>query len=246
MITGIKVIRAATPVFLILSGVTLMAWQPARSVRGEVRASHGVVAAGRTFTVDAGARLMGAGGNAIDGGVASIFAASVVEISHFGLGGEAPIIIYSARDKRVIVVNGQGIGAQGGESAALRREGRDPRQRAARRDAAGGGGLGVDRAGEVRHEVAVGGPAAGDRAGRRLPDVRVPAPLPRERAQRLRAVRVDDEDLLSRRNDHARRRDVPSAQSGGDLARAGGRREGRAGARRVAQGRDRSRARRVL
>jgi gamma-glutamyltranspeptidase/glutathione hydrolase len=77
-------------------------------VRGEVRASHGIVAAGRTFTVDAGARLMGAGGNAIDGGVASIFAASVVEISHFGLGGEAPIIIYSARDKRVVVINGQG------------------------------------------------------------------------------------------------------------------------------------------
>ena len=39
-------------------------------MRGEVRASHGVVAAGRTFTVDAGARLMSAGGNAIDGGVA--------------------------------------------------------------------------------------------------------------------------------------------------------------------------------
>jgi gamma-glutamyltranspeptidase/glutathione hydrolase len=85
-----------------------MAQQPSRAVRGEVRASHGVVAAGRTFTVQAGARLMSAGGNAIDGGVASIFAASVVEISHFGLGGEAPIIIYSAREERVVVINGQG------------------------------------------------------------------------------------------------------------------------------------------
>src|SRR5690606_2295987 len=35
-------------------------------------------------------------------------AAAVVEISHFGLGGEAPIIIYSARDEHVIVINGQG------------------------------------------------------------------------------------------------------------------------------------------
>src|SRR4051812_41797816 len=51
---------------------------------------------------------MAAGGNAIDGGVAAIFAAAVVEISHFGLGGEAPIIIYSAREKRVVVINGQG------------------------------------------------------------------------------------------------------------------------------------------
>jgi gamma-glutamyltranspeptidase/glutathione hydrolase len=82
--------------------------QGAASIRGEVRASHGVVAAGRTFTADAGARLMQAGGNAIDGGVAAIFAAAVVEISHFGLGGEAPIIIYSARDQHVVVINGQG------------------------------------------------------------------------------------------------------------------------------------------
>jgi gamma-glutamyltranspeptidase / glutathione hydrolase len=92
----------------VLAATTLLAQAPSGTLRGEVRASHGVVAAGRSFTVDAGARVMGAGGNAIDGGVASIFAASVVEISHFGLGGEAPIIIYSARDRRVIVVNGQG------------------------------------------------------------------------------------------------------------------------------------------
>ena len=108
MIPGSRVNRAAGLALVIVGGVTLTAQRPSPSVRGEVRASHGIVAAGRTFTVDAGARLMGAGGNAIDGGVASIFAASVVEISHFGLGGEAPIIIYSARDKRVVVVNGQG------------------------------------------------------------------------------------------------------------------------------------------
>ena len=79
-----------------------------RALRPEVRASHAVIAAGRTFTVEAGARMIQAGGNAIDAGVASIFAAAVVEISHFGLGGEAPIIIYSARDRRVVVINGQG------------------------------------------------------------------------------------------------------------------------------------------
>ena len=77
-------------------------------LRPEVRASHGIVAAGRTFTVEAGARLLTSGGNAIDAGVASILAAAVVEISHFGLGGEAPIIVYSAKDRRVVVFNGQG------------------------------------------------------------------------------------------------------------------------------------------
>jgi gamma-glutamyltranspeptidase/glutathione hydrolase len=94
-------------VFVILGGALMGAQSPG-SVRGEVRARHGVIAAGRTFTADAGARLMAGGGNAVDAGVASIFAAAVTEISHFGLGGEAPIIIYSARDKRVVVINGQG------------------------------------------------------------------------------------------------------------------------------------------
>ena len=100
-------LRVRTAAAVLLAGATLSAQGPA-PIRGEVRAGHGVVAAGRTFTANAGVRLMAAGGNAIDAGVASIFAAAVVEISHFGLGGEAPIIIYSARDKRVVVINGQG------------------------------------------------------------------------------------------------------------------------------------------
>jgi gamma-glutamyltranspeptidase/glutathione hydrolase len=99
----------AVAVLVAIASVTLSAQPPApRTVRGELRAAHGVVAAGRTFTVDAGVRMMNVGGNAIDAGVASIFAAAVTEISHFGLGGEVPIIIYSARDKRVVVINGQG------------------------------------------------------------------------------------------------------------------------------------------
>lgn len=84
------------------------AQQPWRPLRSEVRADRGIVAAGRSFVADAGAQLLTSGGNAVDAGVASIFASAVVEISHFGLGGEAPIIIYSARDRRVVVINGQG------------------------------------------------------------------------------------------------------------------------------------------
>ncbi|HVL65813.1 MAG TPA: gamma-glutamyltransferase family protein [Vicinamibacterales bacterium] len=82
--------------------------QPSAPLRSEVRGDRAVVAAGRTFAAEAGAQMLSAGGNAVDAGVAATFAAAVVEISHFGLGGEAPIIIYSARDNRVIVINGQG------------------------------------------------------------------------------------------------------------------------------------------
>jgi len=108
-VTSRRITIPASTVALAIAGATLAAQTtPTGSVRGEVRGTHGVVAAGRSFTVDAGARIMSAGGNAIDGGVAAIFAAAVTEISHFGLGGEAPIIIYSARDRRTIVINGQG------------------------------------------------------------------------------------------------------------------------------------------
>ena len=108
--------RQAGAAALVLAGATLSAQGPT-SIRGEVRATHGVVAAGRTFTVDAGARIMTAGGNAVDAGVASLFAAAVVEISHFGMGGEAPIIIYAARDRRVIVINGQGSAPKAANSS---------------------------------------------------------------------------------------------------------------------------------
>jgi len=100
--------RGAAVVVTCIGTLSAMPAAQQMPLRPEVRASHGVVAAGRTFTVEAGARLLTSGGNAIDAGIASILAAAVVEISHFGLGGEAPIIVYSARDRRVVVFNGQG------------------------------------------------------------------------------------------------------------------------------------------
>ncbi len=70
--------------------------QNERPVRQAVRGPHGAVAAGSEYATEAGMRTFYRGGNAVDAGVASMFAASVTELSHFGLGGEAPILI---RDK---------------------------------------------------------------------------------------------------------------------------------------------------
>jgi len=47
------------------------------------------------------------GGNAVDAGVATILAASVIEFSHFSFGGEVPILI-KLKDKDVAVVEGMG------------------------------------------------------------------------------------------------------------------------------------------
>jgi gamma-glutamyltranspeptidase/glutathione hydrolase len=68
----------------------------------------GVVAGGRHFAAEAGMRMLARGGNAIDAGVAATFAAGVTEISHFGLGGEVPIIVYLADRRETLVISGQG------------------------------------------------------------------------------------------------------------------------------------------
>jgi gamma-glutamyltranspeptidase/glutathione hydrolase len=77
-------------------------------MRPEILGTHGIVAAGRHYSVAAGVRMLERGGNAIDAGVASVLAASVVEISHFGFGGESPTMIYDAKNREIIVINGQG------------------------------------------------------------------------------------------------------------------------------------------
>src|SRR5881392_1587902 len=78
-----------------------------RPARHSVRGTHGAVAGGSDYAVDAGIRMYYRGGNAVDAGVATTFAASVSEFSHFGFGGEAPILIRT-KDGRVVCIAGVG------------------------------------------------------------------------------------------------------------------------------------------
>jgi gamma-glutamyltranspeptidase/glutathione hydrolase len=63
------------------------------------RGTHGAVAGGSEYATEAGMRVYFQGGNAVDAGVATMFAASVSEFSHFGMGGEAPILIRTKAGK---------------------------------------------------------------------------------------------------------------------------------------------------
>src|SRR5947199_3024034 len=78
-----------------------------RPVRHAVRGTHGAVAAGSEPAAEAGMRMLYRGGNAVDAGVATTLAASVYEFSHFGMGGEAPILIRT-RDGKVHAIAGVG------------------------------------------------------------------------------------------------------------------------------------------
>jgi gamma-glutamyltranspeptidase/glutathione hydrolase len=71
------------------------------------RGTHGAVASGSEYASEAGMRLYFHGGNAVDAGVATMYAASVSEFSHFGLGGEAPILIRTKAGK-VFAIAGVG------------------------------------------------------------------------------------------------------------------------------------------
>ncbi len=63
------------------------------------RGTRGALASGSEYADEAGMRIFFHGGNAVDAGVAAMFAASVSEFSHFGMGGEAPILIRTKAGK---------------------------------------------------------------------------------------------------------------------------------------------------
>src|SRR5215813_347371 len=79
----------------------------ADTFRPVVRGKRGVVAGGQPLSVEAGLRIMRQGGNAVDAGVATILAASVIEFSHFSFGGEVPILI-KLKGRDVVVIEGMG------------------------------------------------------------------------------------------------------------------------------------------
>src|SRR5258705_11346620 len=117
----------AVPISLAPQEPTRVAPRREPTMRPEIVGQHGIVAGGRHYSVHAGTRMLEQGGNAIDAGVATVFAASVVEISHFGFGGEVPTIIYDAKSKRTVVINGQGTAPKAATPAVVKNKGKGDR-----------------------------------------------------------------------------------------------------------------------
>ncbi len=90
----------------ILAGLPLTT-ADADTFRPVVRGKRGAVAGGSPLSVEAGLRILQRGGNAVDAGVATILAASVIEFSHFSFGGEVPILI-KLKGQKVAVIEGMG------------------------------------------------------------------------------------------------------------------------------------------
>lgn len=89
------------------------------------RGKNGAVAGGTTAAVAAGMRILKQGGNAVDAGVATMFAAAVAEYSHFGFGGEAPILIRT-KDGKVFTIAGVGTMPKLGTAEYFRKHKLEP------------------------------------------------------------------------------------------------------------------------
>jgi gamma-glutamyltranspeptidase/glutathione hydrolase len=70
--------------------------------------SQGVVVSGKPAATAAGIRILEQGGNAADAGAATLLALSVTYVGAFCVGGEVPILVYSADQKSVKLLEGQG------------------------------------------------------------------------------------------------------------------------------------------
>ena len=103
--------RLLLPCFFLLGALVLVPMLPGATLKPLVMGKRGVVAAGHPLVAEAGLRILEKGGNAVDAGVASLFAAAVVEQGSFGMGGEAPILI-KLSGKNVVAINGVGIAPQ--------------------------------------------------------------------------------------------------------------------------------------
>src|SRR3954447_3817600 len=70
--------------------------------------SQGVVVSGKPAATAAGISILEQGGNAADAGAATLLALSVTYVGAFCVGGEVPILVYSADQKSVKILEGQG------------------------------------------------------------------------------------------------------------------------------------------
>ncbi len=75
---------------------------------GVAAGSRGVVVSGKPAATAAGIKILKQGGNAADAGATTLLALSVTYVGAFCVGGEIPILVYSANQKNVKLLEGQG------------------------------------------------------------------------------------------------------------------------------------------
>jgi gamma-glutamyltranspeptidase/glutathione hydrolase len=91
-------------------------WLP--QSRSEMVARHGMVAASHPLAAEAGLDILKKGGNAFDAAVAAAAVLNVVEPESAGLGGDVFVLAWSAKEHKLIALNGAGRAPSGATPAA--------------------------------------------------------------------------------------------------------------------------------
>ncbi len=91
----------------------------------QVMGHRAMIATEHDLSAAAGARLFNRGGNAIDAAVAAALVEGIVNPHMFTIGGETPMLVYAAKARRVIAVNGNMMAPARATIAAYRERGLD-------------------------------------------------------------------------------------------------------------------------
>src|SRR5688572_22182776 len=78
------------------------------TTRPVIQGTRGMVTAGHSLAAAAGFRALEHGGNAVDAAATMTFALALLEPHNCGLGGEVPVLVWSAKEKKVHAISGQG------------------------------------------------------------------------------------------------------------------------------------------
>src|SRR5262245_28139668 len=87
---------------------TMVQLPPPPTHRPTVMGSHYMVSTGHYLASTAAVKILEAGGNAIDAGVAAGLCLNVVQPEFTNLGGVAPILLYNAGDGAARTISGLG------------------------------------------------------------------------------------------------------------------------------------------
>ena len=91
--------------------------------RPMIMSARGVVSSGHYLATEIGLDVLRDGGNAFDAAAATGFALTVLQPHQNGIGGEVPMVVYSAADKKVWAVSGHGIAPRAATLERLPRTG---------------------------------------------------------------------------------------------------------------------------
>ena len=173
-----------------------------RSTRPVIMGTRHMVSAGHYLAAAAGSRILEAGGNAVDAGVAAGLCINVTQADLTNIGGVAPLMMYLADSGTVETISGLGWWPKAATIDFFQREQGGRIRRGVNRCVLPSGHRCLaDGAGAARHDDLCRCGGAGDRTGRRrFPHVRRDAghPVHAERAGRHAPVALDPQRLLTR------------------------------------------------